>query len=65
MMKGKKMPGKQGFASMDPDKRRAIAGKGGKRANELGKRHKWTPEEASEAGKRGGKLSKKPKKGEL
>jgi uncharacterized protein len=58
------MTGKQGFASMDPDKRRVIASKGGKRAHELGKGHKWTPEEASEAGKVGGKISRKPKKGD-
>ena len=53
----------RGFASLTPEQRRAMASKAGKRAQELGKGHKWTPEEAARAGKKGGKVSKKPKKG--
>lgn len=48
----------RGFASMDPDKQRMIAGMGGKKANAIGKAHKWTKAEASNAGKLGGKVLK-------
>jgi general stress protein YciG len=51
----------RGFASMDPDRRRIIAGKGGKTAQALGKSHKWTSEEARKAGRIGGKASPKRK----
>lgn len=51
--------GKQGFASMDPEKQRAIASKGGRRAHEIGKGHEWTPEEAAAAGQKGGKASRR------
>jgi len=44
----------RGFAAMSPEKRAAIASAGGKRAHQLGKGHRWTSEEAAEAGKRGG-----------
>ncbi|HEX3643194.1 MAG TPA: general stress protein [Ktedonobacteraceae bacterium] len=59
------MPGKQGMGSdkVSPEKKREIASKGGKRVHELGVGHKWTTEEASEAGKVGGKISKRKKKG--
>lgn len=50
---------KRGFASMSPERLRAIASKGGKRAHELGTCHRWTRKTASEAGKIGGKLSKR------
>jgi general stress protein YciG len=52
------MPGKQGFASMDPDKRRAIASKGGKTAHKLGVAHEWSSKEAAVAGKKGGTVSR-------
>lgn len=50
--------GKQqrGFASMDPSRQRAIASKGGKAAHQKGTAHEWTPEEAREAGRKGGIL---------
>lgn len=51
----------RGFASMHLDKRRIIAGKGGKTAQALGKSHKWTSEEARKAGRIGGKASPKRK----
>jgi general stress protein YciG len=56
-----KKKGKQGFASMDKEKQREIAQKGGKVAHEKGLAHKWNKEEASEAGKKGGKA--KPNQG--
>ena len=42
----------RGFASMDPQKRREIASKGGRAAHEKGTAHEWTPEEAREAGRK-------------
>lgn len=43
---------RRGFAAMTPEKRREIAAKGGKAAHELGRAHRFTPEEASAAGKK-------------
>lgn len=45
----------RGFASVDPELRRKIAAMGGRAAHENGTMHRFTPEEAREAGKRGGK----------
>ena len=45
---------RRGFASMDPDKQRTIASKGGKAAHAKGTAHEFTPEEAREAGRKGG-----------
>jgi general stress protein YciG len=45
---------RRGFASMDPDKQRSIASKGGKAAHAKGTAHEFTSEEAREAGRRGG-----------
>jgi len=47
--------GKQGLASMSPEKRSAIASKGGKRAQELGTANRFTSETASAAGRKGGR----------
>lgn len=44
----------RGFASMDDDKQREIASKGGKAAHEKGTAHEFTSEEAREAGRKGG-----------
>lgn len=44
----------RGFAAMDAEKRSAIARKGGTRAHALGVAHRWTSEEAREAGRKGG-----------
>ncbi|HEY9748447.1 MAG TPA: KGG domain-containing protein [Allocoleopsis sp.] len=44
----------RGFASMDEEKQREIASEGGKAAHEKGTAHEFTPEEAREAGKKGG-----------
>lgn len=40
---------------MDPEKQREIASQGGKAAHEKGTAHEFTPEEAREAGRKGGK----------
>ena len=47
----------RGFAAMDPEKRRAIASKGGKAAHIKGTAHRFTPAEASEAGRKGGRVA--------
>ncbi len=46
---------RKGFASMDKDKQRKIASKGGKAAHRKGTAHEFTPEEAREAGRKGGR----------
>lgn len=46
--------GRRGFGGMDRERVREIAGKGGKAAHAKGTAHKWTREEASAAGKKGG-----------
>lgn len=43
----------RGFADMDPERHRAIAAQGGKAAQAKGKAHRFTPEEAKIAGKKG------------
>jgi general stress protein YciG len=50
-----KKKSRRGFAAMDPEKQREIARKGGQAAVAGGKGHRWTREEAVEAGKRGGR----------
>ena len=50
----------KGFASMSLEKRRAIAGLGGKAAHAQGKAHVWTREEAQAAGRKGGLRRKQP-----
>jgi len=47
----------RGFAAMDPEKQRAIASKGGKAAHAKGTAHRFTPAEASEAGRKGGRAA--------
>jgi general stress protein YciG len=42
---------------MDPDRRRAIAGKGGRMAQKNGTAHQWTCLEAREAGRKGGRAT--------
>ena len=48
--------GKKGFASMTPERIREIAALGGRRAHEKGTAHRFTPDEAREAGKIGGAI---------
>jgi general stress protein YciG len=45
---------KRGFASMDNEKQRIIASKGGKAAHAKGTAHEWSPDEARAAGRKGG-----------
>jgi len=45
---------RRGFAVMDPEKRAAIARKGGKAAHAKGSAHKFSKEEAAIAGRKGG-----------
>ena len=44
----------RGFASMDRNKQREIASKGGRAAHKSGAAHEWTREEAQAAGRKGG-----------
>ena len=44
----------RGFASMDQDKQRAIAAKGGRAAHASGNAHEFSPAEARLAGRKGG-----------
>lgn len=47
---------KRGFASMDEDKQREIASKGGKAAHQKGRAHEFTTQEARDAGRKGGTI---------
>jgi general stress protein YciG len=44
----------RGFASMDRNRQREIASKGGRAAHRKGAAHEWTREEAQAAGRKGG-----------
>ena len=43
---------------MSPEKQREIASKGGRAAHEKGTAHEWTSEEARNAGRKGGQISR-------
>jgi len=45
---------RRGFASMNREKQREIASKGGKAAHAKGTAHEFTPDEARQAGRKGG-----------
>lgn len=45
---------RRGFASMDEEKQKEIASKGGKAAHEKGTAHEFDSAEAREAGRKGG-----------
>jgi general stress protein YciG len=51
----KKPPAPHGFARMTPERRREIAAAGGRASHAAGTSHRWTPKQAGEAGKIGGK----------
>lgn len=53
----------RGFASMDPELQRAIASKGGKAAHQSGNAHRFTSEEAREAGRKGGQAAHRSSSG--
>ncbi|MDO7884921.1 KGG domain-containing protein [Hymenobacter cheonanensis] len=50
---------RRGFASMDPAEQRRIASEGGKASHASGQGHKWTADEAREAGRKGGLTSRR------
>jgi len=58
----------RGFLSMTPERRREIASKGGKSAHEQGLGHRFTHDQAVEAGRKGGRkraeVMKQKKEGE-
>ena len=43
---------------MTPEKQREIASKGGRAAHEKGTAHEWTADEARNAGRKGGQVSR-------
>ena len=49
----------RGFAGMDDERKRQIASEGGKAAHRKGTAHEFTPEEAREAGRKGGQSSRR------
>jgi general stress protein YciG len=44
----------RGFARLSPEERRKVSSIGGRAAHQQGRAHQFTPEEAREAGKKGG-----------
>ncbi len=44
---------------MDPERRREVASRGGKAAHERGTAHEFTPDEAREAGRKGGQAGRR------
>jgi len=53
---------KRGFASMDKERQRTIASKGGQVAHQRGTAHEWTSAEARAAGKKGGEKGRRKAK---
>ncbi len=53
---------RRGFASMDQQRQREIASKGGKAAHLKGTAHEFTSEEARRAGQKGGEAAHKVRK---
>jgi uncharacterized protein len=51
------MTKKRGFASMDVNRQREIASKGGRAAHQKGTAHEFTTEEARTAGRKGGQAA--------
>ena len=49
---------RRGFASMSAEKQREIASKGGRAAHEKGTAHEWSADEARNAGRKGGQVSR-------
>jgi hypothetical protein len=50
---------RRGFAAMEPEKQKQIARKGGQAAHKQGVAHRWSTDEAREAGKKGGLARKR------
>jgi general stress protein YciG len=55
---------RRGFASMDREKQRQIASKGGRAAHAKGTAHEFTHQEAVEAGRKGGRAAQARNHGE-
>jgi general stress protein YciG len=53
---------RRGFAAMDADRQREIASKGGKAAHDKGTAHRFTADEAREAGRKGGEAVSRNRK---
>jgi general stress protein YciG len=53
---------RRGFASMDTDRQKEIAAKGGKAAHAYGRAHEFTADEARAAGRKGGESISKDRK---
>ncbi len=53
------MPGKKGFAALDPAERKKISSLGGKAAHRAGTAHEFTTDEARRAGQKGGLAARK------
>lgn len=58
MPTGERKKERRGFASMSAEKQREIASKGGRAAHMKGTAHEWTSEEARNAGRKGGQISR-------
>ena len=56
--KSRKTSAGRGFAAMEPERQRAISSEGGRAAHRSGHAHQFTPEEAREAGRKGGQASR-------
>jgi general stress protein YciG len=55
---GERKKERRGFASMSREKQREIASKGGRAAHMKGTAHEWSPDEARQAGRKGGQISR-------
>jgi hypothetical protein len=53
---------RRGFASMDADRQKEIAAKGGKAAHAYGRAHEFTADEARAAGRKGGESISKDRR---
>ncbi len=54
---------RRGFAAMSPETQRRIASEGGKASHASGRGHRFTAEEARDAGRKGGLVSRRPARG--
>ena len=50
---------RRGFAAMSPEQQRRIASEGGRASHESGRGHRFSSEEAREAGRKGGSISRR------
>ena len=50
---------RRGFAAMSPEQQRRIASEGGRASHESGRGHRFSSDEAREAGRKGGRISRR------